>query len=94
MEEQIQKEAEQPREKLDLALKEGQTIKVNINIPRKGGRERSKSPGGAGAGLPRPPPPSAMTSAMEEAGIAVTKPKVAAPPTKHQANSNPNWIQF
>ena len=36
LEEQIQKESEEPAEKLDLALKAGQTIKVNINIPSKG----------------------------------------------------------
>ena len=47
VEAELQKESELPREQLDLSLKEGQTIKVNINIPRKGGRERSKSPGGA-----------------------------------------------
>ncbi len=46
MEEELQKESEEPRERLDLSLKEGQTIKVNINIPRKSGRERSRSPGG------------------------------------------------
>ncbi len=46
VEEELQKESEEPRERLDLSLKEGQTIKVNINIPRKSGRERSRSPGG------------------------------------------------
>merc|ERR1711994_749487 len=47
VDEEIAKEEEEPRERLDLALKEGQTIKVNINIPRKNNRERSKSPAAA-----------------------------------------------
>ena len=42
VEEQIAKEEDAPPEKLDLALKEGQTIKVNINIPSKKGKDRSK----------------------------------------------------
>ncbi len=88
LEEQIAKEAEAPPEKLDLALKEGQTIKVNINIPSKKGRERSKSPMGAGR---LGPPPSAVADEMAAAGIEVQKPKLQAPPAKQ---TNPNWIQF
>ena len=40
MEEQIAQEEEKPPEKLDLALKEGQTIKVNINMPKKDRRSK------------------------------------------------------
>ena len=80
-------------EKLDLSLKEGQTIKVNINLPgRKGGRERSRSPGvQAGGGLAAPPKPSVMADAVAAAGIQVKEPRLAAPPQKQ---ANPNWIQF
>lgn len=89
VEEELQNE---PKEQLDLALKEGETIKVNINIPRKSGRERSKSPGRSGTGvLNPPPPPSAVSESMAAAGLQVVKPKLAAPPQKQ---ANPNWIQF
>ncbi len=89
VEEQIQREeTEGTGEKLDLALKEGETIKVSINIPRKSGsRERSRSPA-TGTVLP---PPSAMTDAVAAAGIQVHRPRLAAPPAKQ---ANPNWIQF
>ncbi|CAB4064960.1 NECAP1_2 [Lepeophtheirus salmonis] len=86
VEEAIEKESnEPPKEKLDLSLKEGQTIKVNINIPKKSTRNRSKSPSVTGRGLP---PPNA--AAMEAAGLVAPK-KFPAPPTKQ---TNPNWIQF
>ena len=88
VEEEIQREEEQPREQLDLAFKEGQTIKVNINIPKKSGRERSRSPGGP---LAPPPSASAVQDTMAAAGLAVVQPKIAAPPQKQ---ANPNWIQF
>ena len=56
-----------PKPQLDLAFKEGQTIKVNINIPKSDkAKARSKAgatglllpppPGGAGAGNVKPPP--------------------------------------
>lgn len=91
VEEAIQKEEEQPVKQLDLAFKEGETIKVNINIPRKGGKERSKSPGRGGGVLP-PPTAAEMSRAVAAAGIQVnTEPRIAAPPGKQ---TNPNWIQF
>ena len=94
LEEQLEKEKEEPREQLDLAFKEGQTIKVNINIPRKSGRERSKSPCGSG-GIP-PPSRKEMAEAVAAAGIKVEKnPRIAAPPPPTQpTKSNPAWIQF
>ncbi|QQP57935.1 NECAPlike protein CG9132like, partial [Caligus rogercresseyi] len=73
VDEAIEKESqEEPKEKLDLSLKEGQTIKSN--------RNRSKSPA-PGRGIP---PPNA--AAMEAAGLAAPK-KFPAPPTK-QTNPN------
>jgi len=64
---EIQKEDTSPKPQLDLAFKEGQTIKVNINIPKSDkAKARSKAgatglllpppPGGAGAGGVKPPP--------------------------------------
>ena len=101
VDEEIAKESEQPREQLDLALKEGQTIKVNINIPRKSNRERSRSPAAAQAKTGVLPPPSAAAMA---AGIlppsnappanpfaAPAAPRISAPPTRP---ANPNWIKF
>ena len=99
LEEEIQKESEAPAEKLDLALKEGQTIKVNINIPsrgKSGNRERSRSPA-VRHGIPAPTPE------MVAAGIVPPPPKepqVTAPPPLPRINkppvrqANPNWIQF
>merc|ERR1712223_1531686 len=87
---EIAKEEEEPRERLDLALKEGQTIKVNINIPRKS--NRSKSPAATGAGKSNAatvlPPPSAAAAGIlppSSAGanpFASQAPKLNAPPTR------------
>ena len=42
VEEKIEQEKEAPPEKLDLALKQGETIKVSINLPtKKSGRSKS-----------------------------------------------------
>lgn len=52
---EISKEDQSSKLDLDLAFKEGQTIKVNINIPKS---EKSKSkPKTGGGGLILPPPP-------------------------------------
>ena len=40
MEEQIAQEEEKPLSFQDLSLKEGQTIKVNINMPKKDRRSK------------------------------------------------------
>lgn len=98
---EIAKEEEEPRELLDLSLKEGQTIKVNINIPLKNKRERSKSPAVA-AGKNKPvvlPPPSAAAMAagiLPPGGAAANPfasqaPKLSAPPIKP---ANQSWIKF
>jgi len=54
-EDEILKEDKTPQPLLDLAFKEGQTIKVNINIP-KSDKVKVKSKGGA-TGMLLPPPP-------------------------------------
>ena len=103
VDEEIEKESNEPKEKLDLALKEGETIKVSINLPRKDKRERSRSPAvtsGRPNTAPAIPKPSA---AMIAAGIVPPPPKevaeepikaaprISAPPVRQ---ANPNWIQF
>jgi len=57
-EDEILKEDNTPKPQLDLAFKEGQTIKVNINIP-KSEKTKIKSKGGA-TGMLLPPPPGGM----------------------------------
>lgn len=96
---EIAKESEEPREQLDLALKEGQTIKVNINIPRKGNRERSRSPAAHSTGILPPPsaaavaagilPPSATPPSNPFA--APSAPKLTGPPARP---TNQTWIKF
>jgi len=54
-EDEILKEDETSKPQLDLAFKEGQTIKVNINIP-KSDKAKARSKGSA-SGLLLPPPP-------------------------------------
>lgn len=103
LDEDIAKESETPREQLDLSLKAGQTIKVNINIPRKDKRERSKSPAAPGTGIIPPPsqeaiaagilPPSAVQAATSNPfGAAQAAPRLSGPPKAPVANQN--WIKF
>lgn len=50
--------------KIDLSLKEGQTIKVNLNIGKKSGTARPKPKGaGSSMGILLPPPPSCSKTA-------------------------------
>merc|ERR1719483_1090809 len=53
-EDEILKEDKTPQPQLDLAFKEGQTIKVNINIP-KSDKVKARSKGASGLLLPPPP---------------------------------------
>jgi len=53
---EILQEDTAPKPQLDLAFKEGQTIKVNINIP-KSDKAKARSKAGATGGLLLPPPP-------------------------------------
>ena len=89
----VEEEALKPQEALNLGLKEGQTIKVNINIPRN--KKSSKVPSAVGASVSGgvlPPPKTNMADAVAAAGIKVDpNTKMAPPPNKP---ANPNWIQF
>jgi len=101
VDDEIAKESEEPREQLDLSLKEGQTIKVNINIPRKSNRDRSKSPA-PGSGVIPPPsaaaiaagilPPSATPATSNPFAAAQAAPRLTGPPPARAAN--PSWIKF
>ena len=46
----------EPQPQLDLAFKEGQTIKVNINIPKSDKAKAAKGKTGGGLGILPPPP--------------------------------------
>ena len=46
----------EPQPQLDLAFKEGQTIKVNINIPKSDKAKTAKNKIGGGLGMLPPPP--------------------------------------
>merc|ERR1712192_23381 len=53
---EIAKEDVSTKPQLDLAFKEGQTIKVNINIPKS---EKARSRGKGGGAIKAPPPAAA-----------------------------------
>jgi len=90
VEEQIEQEKEAPQEKLDLALKEGQTIKVSINIPRK---NRTKSPANRmGAGLSLAPGPAGALPAPPSASLA--KLNISKRPPPAPSGGSQKWIQF
>ena len=59
-EEQISKENKEPQPQLDLAFKEGQTIKVNINIPKSDKARPAKGRPAGGLGMLPPPPAGAI----------------------------------
>lgn len=79
--EKQQNEPEDNQPKLDLGFKEGQTIKVNLNIARKSGsgnasnRQRVKPIGGS-AGVLLPPPPGGV--------------RIVAPPAATKPNTSVN----
>ena len=67
-EEKISQESHEPQPQLDLAFKEGQTIKVNINIPKSDKVKTARMKTGGGILPPPPagmikPPPSTSSSA-------------------------------
>jgi len=93
-EDRIEQEKEEPPEKLDLALKEGETIKVSINIPRK---NRTKSPGsraGAGAGMSLPKPPGPAGALPAPPSPALAKLNISRRPPPAAPGGSTNWIQF
>jgi len=70
---EIAKEDQAPaKPQLDLAFKEGQTIKVNINIP-KSDKVKTRAPGRGGGALP-PPPGVAGSILPPPPGVAAVKP--------------------
>merc|ERR1711992_415775 len=77
VEEKIEQEKEAPPEKLDLALKQGETIKVSINLPTKKSGARSKSAGARGGGAM-----SSLPAALGPAG------SIPAPPSPAMAKLN------
>ncbi|XP_023335289.1 NECAP-like protein CG9132 [Eurytemora carolleeae] len=92
VEDQIEQEKDIPQEKLDLALKEGETIKVSINIPRK---NRTKSPANRGsAGLSLPPPPGPAGSIPAPPSPALAKLNISKRPPPAPSGGSQKWIQF
>jgi len=67
-EEKISKEVLEPGPQLDLAFKEGQTIKVNINIPKSDKSKTRGKTGGLGGGLLPPPPAGSIRPPPGAAG--------------------------
>lgn len=91
VEEKLEQEKEAPPEKLDLAFKQGETIKVSINIPRKA--TRAKSAGSArGPGLPPPPGPTGSIPAPPSPALA----RLNLGPRQGPAGAGGSnqWIQF
>lgn len=91
VEEQIEQEKDVPPEKLDLALKQGETIKVSINLPSKKKEGRSKSAAARSAvpaalgpkgSIPAPPSP------------AMAKLNINARPPPAPNGGSKQWIQF
>ena len=58
----------EPGPQLDLAFKEGQTIKVNINIPKSDKSKTRGKTGGLGGGLLPPPPAGSIRPPAGAAG--------------------------
>jgi len=92
VEEKIEQEKEVPPEKLDLAFKQGETIKVSINIPRKA--NRTKSPANRGGGLSLPPPPGPAGSIPAPLSPAMARLSMGAKPPPAPAGGSQRWIQF
>jgi len=92
VEEKIEQEKEAPPEKLDLAFKQGETIKVSINIPRKA--NRTKSPANRGGGLSLPPPPGPAGSIPAPLSPAMARLSMSAKPPPAPAGGSAKWIQF
>jgi len=99
VEAQLEQEKEEPSAPLDLAFKQGETIKVSINIPSK---KRNKSPGSAsrGSGLSLPPPPGPSGSIPAPPSPALARltlgggPAPAARPTVAPKGGSTQWVQF
>ena len=91
-EEKIEQEKDAPPEKLDLALKQGETIKVSINMPTKKRDGRSKSAGAGRGGVPAPLGPAGSIPAPPSPALA--KLNIAARPPPAPTGGSRQWIQF
>lgn len=93
-EEEIEAEKDEPIVFKDLALKQGETIKVSINIPSK---KRTKSPGAArGNGLSLPPPPGITPAGFLPAppSPALARLNLGAPSAPAPKGGSTQWVQF
>ena len=78
---------------MDLALKQGETIKVSINLPSKKKEGRSKSAGArAMSSLPAPLGPAGIIPAPPSPAMA--KLNIAAKPPPAPTGGSRQWIQF
>jgi len=68
-EEKISKEVLEPGPQLDLAFKDGQTIKVNINIPKSDKSKTRSKAGGLAGGLLPPPPAGSLRTASNNSSL-------------------------
>ena len=97
VEEKIEQEKEAPPEKLDLALKQGETIKVSINLPTKKSGARSKSAGatrGGGAMSSLPAALGPVGSIPAPPSPAMAKLNIATKPPPAPTGGSRQWIQF
>lgn len=80
-EDELSKEDDLPQKHLDLAFKEGETIKVSINLPKGDKVARPKTKSGTAGGLLLPPPPGVVprTGPAAPAATAAQRPAAAAP---------------
>lgn len=92
VEEKIELEKDEPLEKLDLAFKQGETIKVSINIPKKSNRAKSAGARLAGGGLPPPPGPTGSIPAPPSPALA--RLNLGPRPGPAAAGGSNQWIQF
>jgi len=90
-EDEISKEDLSHKPDLDLAFKAGQTIKVNINIPKSDKPKNKTKSGGGGLILP-PPPGGARPPPVQVPGSAsltpITSPVEASRPVTGSSSSN------
>merc|ERR1712038_1214991 len=93
VEEKIEQEKEAPPEKLDLALKQGETIKVSINLPtKKSGR--SKSAGARAGAMSVPAALGPAGSIPAPPSPAMAKLNIASKPPPAPTGGSRQWIQF
>merc|ERR1711937_956597 len=93
VEEKIEQEKEAPPEKLDLALKQGETIKVSINLPtKKSGRSKSAGARAGAVSVPAALGPAGSIPAPPSPAMA--KLNIASKPPPAPTGGSRQWIQF